>query len=166
MEILSNWTRPVACPILANFPNITCITNPRLYLLSHNYLYLCSWENSLCYVHEFFKTVCSVDVPKERKEKKSKQWSKDEKKIVHDYFSEHIDKDILPKKDECLRFMDSYKEIIKDRKWTTIKDYVRNDLPSTKTQTKVQFDIIFTTINTPHIYHKLTPCIQCQLFPT
>ena len=123
---------PGACPILANFPNITRINNPRLYSLSHNYLYLCSWENSLYYVHEFLETVCSVDAPKERIQKKPKPWSKDEKRIVHEYFSKHIDNDILPKKDECLSFMDSYKEIVKDRTWTTIKDYVRNYLTKKK----------------------------------
>jgi hypothetical protein len=37
---LPNWTRPRAHPILAKFPNITRTINPKLYLPSHDYLYL------------------------------------------------------------------------------------------------------------------------------
>ena len=37
------------------------------------------------------------------------------KKIVHEFFAEHIKKGILPKKEECLRFMDCNKNTIQDR---------------------------------------------------
>ncbi|CAB3990271.1 Hypothetical predicted protein [Paramuricea clavata] len=73
-----------------------------------------------------------TNVLKKRKGSIPKQWTTDEKKIVHKYFSEHIKRNRLPKKGECVDFVEGNKEIIKGRQWSTVKDYVRNYLEKKK----------------------------------
>jgi hypothetical protein len=77
-------------------------------------------------------SVCFADALKKRKGTIPKQWTTDEKKIVHEYFSEHIKINRLPKKGECVDFLERNKEIIKGRQWSTVKDYVRNYLDKKK----------------------------------
>ena len=75
---------------------------------------------NLCFI--IYIVAETENASKKRKKTKAKQWNGDEKMIVHEFFAEHIKKGILPKKEECLRFMDCNKNTIQDTQWTTIKD--------------------------------------------
>jgi hypothetical protein len=68
---------------------------------------------------------CEATLPKQ-------PWTSSEKKIVHEYFAKHIQNNKLPGKKECVSFIQLNKGINQDRKWSNIKDYVRNYLVNLK----------------------------------
>lgn len=67
-----------------------------------------------------------TDGKKRRKRKICQYWTTIEKKAVFERFGENITSGKLPGKDECLEFLEENKDIIKDRAWDHVKDFVRN----------------------------------------
>jgi hypothetical protein len=56
-----------------------------------------------------------------------KAWTTPERRAAIKTFDEHIERGVLPKKNECLAFLEKNKAIIhQNRSWTNVKDYVRN----------------------------------------
>ena len=45
---------------------------------------------------------------------------------VLDVISYHVRDKVLPKKDECIEFLEQNKDVVKDREWPHVKDYVRS----------------------------------------
>ena len=54
-------------------------------------------------------------------------WTTDEKKAVLTTFGKYLKSGDVPKKDECLMFLEANKQIMQaGRSWSDVKDYVRN----------------------------------------
>ena len=53
-------------------------------------------------------------------------WSREQKKIVSDYFKEQINMKKPPKKCEVEEFLKLYPELFNNRKWTSVKAMVYN----------------------------------------
>ena len=73
---------------------------------------------------------------KHRKTSQKKPWTTVEKKAVHEYFSEHFRDNRLAKKNECDKFIELNKNILQDREWGNVRDYVRNFNTAKKKRTK------------------------------
>ncbi|XP_074027761.1 uncharacterized protein isoform X1 [Leptinotarsa decemlineata] len=54
------------------------------------------------------------------------KWSEREKKIVMEYFKEHVRNKKAPKKHECTEFLTENKNIFTDKNWVQIKTFVYN----------------------------------------
>jgi hypothetical protein len=62
-----------------------------------------------------------------RKKVQKKAWTTPERNAALETFKKHIRRGVLPKKNECLKFLKDNQTLVnKDRSWTNVKDYVRN----------------------------------------
>jgi hypothetical protein len=62
-----------------------------------------------------------------RKKVQKKAWTTPERNAALETFKKHIRRGVLPKKNECLKFLKDNRTLVnKDRSWTNVKDYVRN----------------------------------------
>lgn len=70
----------------------------------------------------------SATVPeiKKRKPVCRQSWTPEQKKIIADYFSNHIKEKRPPKQKEVMEFLDLYPNNFTNRTWTTIKAVVFN----------------------------------------
>ncbi|KAG5863048.1 hypothetical protein JTB14_030290 [Gonioctena quinquepunctata] len=55
-----------------------------------------------------------------------KPWTKQQKQIISNYFSNHIERKQAPKKHEINEFVEKYPKLFTNRKWTSIKAVVFN----------------------------------------
>ena len=53
-------------------------------------------------------------------------WTTAERRAVLDHFSENVKKNELPRKEECLNFLEQHKTVVRNRTWSQVKDYIRN----------------------------------------
>ena len=60
-----------------------------------------------------------------KKTRKVRPWTTEEKEAVATTFSNHIKNGKLPKKEECMKFIDENREILDGRMWSHVKDNVR-----------------------------------------
>lgn len=63
---------------------------------------------------------------KDRKKHLRGTWDKDQKKIMQQYFKNHIKKKIAPRKGECLEFKEKYSEKFENKSWLQIKTFIYN----------------------------------------
>lgn len=66
--------------------------------------------------------------PERREDSKQirNKWPNTDKKLVLEYFKNHINKKITPKKHECEQFVDKYKKVLTITDWVKIKTLVYN----------------------------------------
>jgi hypothetical protein len=63
----------------------------------------------------------------QRKVVEKKTWTTPERKAALKTFQKHIQNGVLPKKNECITFLEENRGIVQEnRSWTNVKDYVRN----------------------------------------
>lgn len=63
----------------------------------------------------------------QRKVVEKKAWRTPERKAVLKTFQKHIQNRVLPKKNECVKFIEENRGILQEtRTWKKVKDYVRN----------------------------------------
>ena len=64
---------------------------------------------------------------RQRRSTKKITWTTPERQATLHAFRTHIQRGVLPKKEECLTFLEDNKKTINpERSWTTVKDFVRN----------------------------------------
>lgn len=54
------------------------------------------------------------------------KWTDEQKRIVSEFFAQHIKKKKNPKRAECEELKEKHKELLKTKDWLKIKVYVRN----------------------------------------
>lgn len=72
-------------------------------------------------------TIIFVDGKRKRKQKVHITWTVEEKRAVHDFFSQTICDNVYAKKAQCVDFLEHNQHIVNTgRDWRNIKAYVRN----------------------------------------
>lgn len=69
---------------------------------------------------------------KKRVTKTRNPWSFEEKNVTHTYFKEHLRMRILPGKKEIDIFLEKNSDLIGNRKWNNVKDFLYNELKKLK----------------------------------
>ncbi|CAH0552473.1 unnamed protein product [Brassicogethes aeneus] len=65
-------------------------------------------------------------IKKESKKRTLVPWTSDQKKMVTNYFKNHIKKKCPPKKSECLELISKNVELFNNKNWLKIKVYIQN----------------------------------------
>lgn len=60
------------------------------------------------------------------KKKSRGRWSNTQKELILNYFKSHINKKIVPKKEECVEFLEKYYDLFNQCTWVRIKTLVYN----------------------------------------
>ncbi|XP_028415615.1 uncharacterized protein LOC114538973 [Dendronephthya gigantea] len=68
----------------------------------------------------------TLEAGQQRKMVAKKTWTTPERKAALKTFQKHIQNGVLPKKNECVKFLEENHGIVQNRTWTNVKDYVRN----------------------------------------
>ncbi|KAJ3626792.1 hypothetical protein MTP99_017260 [Tenebrio molitor] len=66
-------------------------------------------------------------VPKKGKNRTVVPWTTEQKKVAKHFFKHHIRAGKAPKKEECERLKAQHTELLKNKEWTKIKVFVRNE---------------------------------------
>jgi hypothetical protein len=74
----------------------------------------------------FLYLFTETDEIKEKKQSGRVRWSENEKKIVTEYFKNHIRKKITPKKHECDQLLAKHGDVFLHKDWVRIKTFVYN----------------------------------------
>lgn len=71
-------------------------------------------------------------VPKKGKNRTVVPWTTEQKKVAKHFFKHHIRAGKAPKKEECERLKAQHTELLKNKEWTKIKVFVRNEYTKQK----------------------------------